>query len=80
MSFFWPRHPKADTTALIRFGRLLHWLLTGSAAVCVVASLVSPPRFLDGSADYPTGLLIGLSFAIPLAILGRGARYVLSGE
>jgi hypothetical protein len=80
MSFFWPRHLKSDTTALIRFGRVLHWFLTGVAAICIVSSLVGAPRFPDGSADYLSAALIGLSFAIPIAFIGRGARYILSGE
>jgi hypothetical protein len=80
VNFLWPQHLKIDTTPLVRLGRVLHWLFTGVAGLMLTLPFLWPSTSGDGVAQYGDGFLIAIGFAIPMALLGRGLRYVLSGE
>ena len=73
LTVLWPLQvdPRAD--GLARFGRLLHWSAVVIAGV--IGLLVFSPVF-ETFSDGEGYLLI----AAPIALLGRGLRYVFAGE
>jgi hypothetical protein len=79
---FWPSESKAETTALIRLGRVLHWIavtIAGcSLALGAAISLFSQSEY-HPQMD-PSGFLAGLAGALIAALIGRAFRYVLAGE
>lgn len=72
MNWLWPQKQHAETTALIRLGRVLHWITVAPAALLVVWSVSSIGSESDWYAPALTAIL-------PL-MLGRGLRYILANE
>ena len=83
MSFLWPRSPSPSPNALNRFGRVVHWTCTGLAAVlalsCAWAGIAEAISTSEYGPDYGASIVAG-GFAIFFVLVGRGARYILSGE
>lgn len=83
MSFLWPRSPSPSPNALNRFGRVVHWTCTGLAAVlalsCAWAGIAEAISTSEYGPDYGASIVAG-GFAIFFFLVGRGARYILSGE
>lgn len=95
MSFFWPATLKAETTVLVRLGRVLHW---ASVATAVAATLLGVFARGQRATCYPQGqwnicpppptwfedwgapVLFALAVALVVALVGRALRYILAGE
>ena len=67
MNWLWPRQLHAETTALIRLGRVLHWTFV---ALAISAAIFTLPN--EGIKMIPAALV--------LLTIGRGLRYILAGE
>lgn len=72
MKWLWPRHSHTETTALIRFGRVLHW---ASIAIAILVALI-------GLGDFGFSLegFVYVAWAFVTAVIGCGFRYILAGE
>ncbi len=94
MNFFWPTRRKAETTALIRLGRVAHWLSIAFAAAFALAGIFARGQttcdaepWLPGCPPPPTWfedwgapILASLAAAFVISMIGRGFRYILAGE
>jgi hypothetical protein len=83
--WFWPRELRGETTALVRLGRALHWFTVvvalielGSALVIGFDSILSERTPADSY--FGMAALVGSVIALIIALLGRGARYILADE
>lgn len=76
----WPAKLNPHPNVVTRLGRLVHWLALAAAALGPLGLLT--PMLLNEDTrtvvQFAVVLLVGWS--LPLSILGRGARYVLSAE
>jgi len=87
MRFLWPTRLDPDPTAIVRFGRVLHWIGTILAiAVIAIGALIVANYALGwmGSAtvlrDVALGSCVTLAFASVVYFAGRALRYIFSGE
>jgi hypothetical protein len=69
---FWPTRRNPDAGPLCRLGRLVHWAALVPAALVALIAATSVSSWFDA--------LIYFAIAIAIALLGRGLRYVMSGE
>lgn len=81
MSFFWPSKRNEPADAGIRLGRVLHWIGCGFATALLVGGAVGSVQ-LHNSGDDEAWILFALAGGASALVylLGRGLRYVLSGE
>lgn len=95
MGIFWPSRLKAETTVLVRLGRVLHWLSVGVAVALVLLGYFArgqrAPCYPQGQwdicpppptwfEDWGQSVLFALAIALVVALGGRALRYVLAGE
>jgi hypothetical protein len=73
-SVLWPRVIKAETTALIRTGRVLHWTGLVLALPFVFGGVALAFTIPD-----PNGIWVSLIGLVPYMI-GRGLRYIFANE
>jgi TRAP-type mannitol/chloroaromatic compound transport system permease small subunit len=75
---FWPARKRADVTIGVRIGRALHWLLVAVAAIIAAAAVYV---FIVDHSDYRLFDTAWMFWpAIAVFMLGRGCRYIFSGE
>lgn len=76
MSWFWPDKVREDAGVVARAGRVLHWIsIVIAVAICALYWAIA----FESGIDW--GLQTGFgATAVVVALLGRGARYILSGE
>ena len=67
--WIWPSQARDESSAVVRLGRVLHWILTACAALLVGAAFESSSE-----------VLFFLAFAGVVFFTGRGCRYILSNE
>lgn len=72
MNWLWPQKQHTETTALIRLGRVLHWVSIGLGAFIIFIGIFGFNSQSDG--------LFFASFGLVVALIGRGLRYVLADE
>jgi hypothetical protein len=83
VNFFWPTDRREDSTALGRFGRVLHWSCALIAALCAVAGILSYVSAMNTHDEYGpdyTGAFVGAIAAAFFWLSGRALRYVFAGE
>lgn len=78
MNWLWPRALNHNSTILVRTGRVLHWVFIALAGYGMIFGWVA--QHIEGGKSAYIAIVTGLIFAIPLALIGRGIRYVLSAE
>lgn len=76
VNVLWPTSAKAEPGVVNRLGRVLHWFFTACAAL---SSLGMAVPLTNAEPDWG-GVLVGGGFALVLFVMGRAARYILSGE
>ena len=83
MKFLWPQSPAPSPTAFNRFGRVIHWAFTGMASILAVACIWSGIAELFSKSefgpDYGAAIVAGFA-SVFFFLIGRAARYVMSGE
>jgi hypothetical protein len=95
MSLFWPARSKAETTVLVRLGRVLHWV---SVLMAVAIILLGPFARGQRAPCYPHGqwdicppppswfeewgapILFAFAVGAVVVLIGRALRYILAGE
>jgi hypothetical protein len=92
MSLLWPTRLKAETTVLVRLGRVVHWLSIALAAVIGLLGIIArgqrapcngepwcppPPTWFE---EWGAPILFAFAAGLAVALIGRALRYVLSGE
>jgi hypothetical protein len=80
MNLIWPSSRAAQPTAIARLGRVTHWFALVVAVFWLLLCLALAPGF--SAAGIGSGWVVGsgLVGAALIALVGRAARYVLSGE
>lgn len=77
MNFFWPAALNPDSSTGARLGRVLHW---GALLIGLTPAGIACVIFLsDGDFELAAALFVGI-WAVVLALIGRGPRYILSAE
>lgn len=84
-ALLWPKHAKTETTVLVRFGRVLHWLTIAPAALCLLAGILGTVQswiwvFERHTQPDHLYLLFGMLGALAFLLIGRGLRYIFAGE
>ena len=90
MSFFWPTKLNPEPNALVRFGRVLHWIGAGLSALLgigmvftllLAAQAYSNHGYMHYSVNgYLGGTLMLAIAALLINLAGRALRYIFSGE
>ena len=87
MGFFWPAKLNHDANALVRFGRVLHWIGTGLFALIGSGAIFSFGLAIYQAATFeyywPNTAVTGvgvLVFGLLCYFAGRALRYIFSGE
>ena len=77
MGLFWPTRLNHDSNALVRFGRVLHWIGTGLATVSSGIGL-----FVAQTQPSNAGIAFAFfgGFAALTYVAARALRYIFSGE
>ena len=77
VQIFWPTKPNPEQSTLARLGRATHLLFIGLAILALIGGVA-----VSFSAEHGIlrGVALGLCWAVPIALIGRGIRYVLSAE
>lgn len=77
MGFFWPTKLNHDSNALVRLGRVLHWIGSGLAAVSSGIGL-----FVALTQPSNAGIAFAFfgGFAALTYLACRALRYIFSGE
>lgn len=82
-NWFWPQEPREESSVVVRFGRVLHWVGVTIAAMLLLGLAIGIVImiFTGEGIEWP---LIASAFVLPLAaasaLLGRGLRYILANE
>lgn len=78
-AMFWPVKVNPNPTVLTRFGRVVHWIGCGLAALFV---LLIPAIATNGDpiASNTVGFVLVGAWAIGLFLAGRALRYILGAE
>lgn len=77
MGFFWPAKLNHDANALVRFGRVLHWVGTGLAGI---SSVIGLSVAVTQPSNAPIAFAFFGGFAVLTYIAARALRYIFSGE
>ena len=86
--FFWPTKFNPEPGVLTHLGRVLHWVAVMAAALVIVVTLpitwfyLNHPVYEGSPGVYASlrHLALALPAAAVIVLLGRGLRYILSGE
>ncbi len=78
MNWLWPKTLNSNTTVLVRSGRVVHWIFIALACYGMVFGWVA--QHDEGGKSVYIAIVTGLIFAIPLVLIGRALRYILSAE
>ena len=78
-AIFWPTKVNPNPTALTRFGRVVHWIACGLAALFVLLVPVIATNGDPISSNTIGFFLVG-AWAVGLFLAGRALRYILSAE
>jgi hypothetical protein len=76
-NWIWPRQLNASNSAVVRLGRVLHWValvLSAPSVIFAFGVMFTPDSFRF----YITGAFVLI--ALVCASIGRGVRYILSNE
>jgi hypothetical protein len=78
-AMFWPTKVNPNPTVLTRFGRVVHWVACGLAALFV---LLLPAIATNGDpiASNTVGFVLAGAWAVGLFLAGRALRDILSAE
>ena len=78
-AMLWPVKLNPNPTVLTRFGRVVHWIACGLAALFV---LLIPAIATNGDpiVSNTVGFVLVAAWASGLFLAGRALRYVLSAE
>jgi uncharacterized membrane protein YczE len=82
-NLFMVKTPKDDTTVLIRLGRITHYTLSTLGLFVLVFAIGITVSFWNEFGHPPaffSGELVFALLGVFNVLLGRGIRYVLSGE
>lgn len=78
-AIFWPTRINPSPTVLTRFGRVVHWIACGLAALFVLL-IVGIATNGDPMTSKTVGFVFAGLWAVGLFLAGRALRYIFSAE
>jgi len=78
--WFWPQDVREDPGFINRIGRVLHWTLVAISAAFFATGAFAVAMNTWGSWNDLEAAFLIMCGCVPTWIVGRGARYIFSGE
>ena len=79
--WFWPQDAREDPGFINRMGRVFHWTwVIISGALFAIAAFNGAFWIWQRTGDFIQGFIFGLVSGIAAWMIGRGGRYIFSGE